>query len=58
MQIQKNALQDLYEVISLHITKQSDGIFTVAGDFNQTDLRSVLPVYCSALFVFFFVCVA
>ncbi len=34
---------DRYEVISSHMTKQLDGIFIAAGDFNQTDLRSVLP---------------
>ncbi len=37
----KNALQELYEVISSHMTKQPDGTFIAAGDFNQTDLRSV-----------------
>ena len=41
----KNVLQELYEVISIHMTKQPDGIFIVAGDFNQTDLRTVLPKF-------------
>ncbi len=41
----KNALQELYEVISSHMTKQLDGIFIVAGDFNQRDLRSLLPKF-------------
>ena len=27
------------------MTKQPDGIFIVAGDFNQTDLRTVLPKF-------------
>ncbi len=27
------------------MTKQPDGIFIVAGDFNQADLRSVLPKF-------------
>ncbi len=27
------------------MTKQPDGIFIVADDFNQTDLRSVLPIF-------------
>ncbi len=38
----KNALQELYEVISSHMTKQPDGVFIVAGDFNQTHLRTVI----------------
>ncbi len=38
----KNALQELYEVISSHMTKQPDAVIIVAGDFNQTDLRTVL----------------
>lgn len=36
----KNARQELYEVISSHMTKQPDGIFSVADDFNQADLRT------------------
>ncbi len=34
----QNALQELYEVISSYMTKQVDGIFIVACDFNLTDL--------------------
>ena len=41
----KNALQELYEVISIHMTEQPDGIFIVAGDFNQTDFRTVLSKF-------------
>ena len=41
----KNALQKVYEVIRIHMTKQLDGIFIVAGDFNQTDLRTGLPKF-------------
>lgn len=29
------ALQELYEVISSDMTKQLDGIFIIAGDFNN-----------------------
>ncbi len=39
----KNALQELYEFISSHMTKQPDAVIIVTGDFNQTDLRTVLP---------------
>ncbi len=39
----KNALQELYEVISSHMAKQPDAVIIVAGDFNQMDLRTVLP---------------
>ncbi len=41
----KNALQELYEVISSHMTKQPDGIFIVTGYMNQTDLRTALPKF-------------
>ena len=41
----KNALQELLDVISRNMTKQLDGIFIVAGGFNQTDLRTVLPKF-------------
>lgn len=34
----KNALQELYEAISIHMTKQLDGILVVAGEFSQTDV--------------------
>ncbi|ONI45398.1 hypothetical protein AN641_04275 [Candidatus Epulonipiscioides gigas] len=34
----KNALQELYEVISSHMAKKPDAVMIVAGDFNQTDL--------------------
>ncbi len=39
----KNALQELHEVISCHMTKQ------LAGDFNQADLRTVLPKFHRAI---------
>ncbi len=35
----------MYEVISVYVTKQPDGIFIVAVVFNQTDLRSVLSKF-------------
>lgn len=38
---QKNPLQELSEAICIHMTKQLDGIFTVAGNFNQTFLKTV-----------------
>ncbi len=38
----KNALQELYEVISSHMTKQPDGIFIVAGDFNLNFIYTAL----------------
>ncbi len=38
----KNVPQELYVVINSHMTKQPNCIFIVAGDFNQTDLRTVL----------------
>lgn len=38
----KNGLQKLYDVICRN-QKQPVGIFIVASDFNQTDLRIVLP---------------
>lgn len=31
--------------ISSHMTKQPDGIFIVAGDFNQIDPRPVIPKF-------------
>ena len=31
--------------ISSNMTKQPDGIVIVAGDFNETDLRTVLPKF-------------
>lgn len=36
-------LQELYEVISSHVTEQPGSIFTVVVDFYLTDLKTVLP---------------
>ena len=41
----KKALQELYDVISSNMTKQPNGTFFVAGDFNQTNPRTVLPKF-------------
>ena len=45
MQAKKKTLQELFDVISSNMTKQTNGIFIVAGDFNQTNLRTVLPKF-------------
>ena len=39
------ALSKLYDVISALETAHPDAVFIVAGDFNQCNLRSVLPKY-------------
>lgn len=39
------ALQELDKVISNDMPKQLDGVFIVAGDLNQTYLRTVVPKF-------------
>lgn len=39
--IKMQELQELYDIISSHRTKQLDVIFIVAGHFNKIDLKTV-----------------
>ncbi len=41
----KNALRKLYCTISEQQTNNPDGFFIIAGDFNQANLKTVLPKF-------------
>ncbi len=41
----KDMLRELYSAISEHQTNSPDGFFIIAGDFNHTNLMTVLPKF-------------
>ncbi len=41
----KDKLRELYSAISEQQTNNPDGFFIIAGDFNNTNLKTVLPKF-------------